>query len=127
MPETGFSGVSRRGEHESGVQKPRNLIGRPGANGNRVCRKQVFLEYLDAENMNLASKNLETPLVDREPMETNFSKNDFAEGYTMWGARIFEINVLTAEQSVESASNSVLTISKYSAKHSLESDGWLPA
>ena len=41
-------GVFRCGELESEVRLPRNPIGQPGTNGNRVCRKQVFLGCLDA-------------------------------------------------------------------------------
>ena len=62
-------GVIRYGKHESGVQTPRNPIGRLGTNGNRVRRKHVFLGYLDAGNANPGFRHPETPLVDREPME----------------------------------------------------------
>ena len=47
--------VTRCGEFESEVHSPRNLIGRPGTNGNRVGRKHIFLGYLDAGNTNLNS------------------------------------------------------------------------
>ena len=70
--------VTRCGEFESEVRSPRNLIGRPGTNGNRVGRKHVFLGYLDAGNTNPAPKHLENPLVDREPMEIEFPENMFS-------------------------------------------------
>ena len=70
-------GVFRCGELESEVRLPRNPIGLPGTNENRVCRKQVFLGYLDAGNMNPRPKHLENPLVDREPMELEFAGNMF--------------------------------------------------
>ena len=66
LPETGFPGVSRRGEHESEAQTPRTPIGRPGTNGNRVCRKHLFLGYLDAGNTNPGSRHVETTLVVHE-------------------------------------------------------------
>jgi hypothetical protein len=64
--------VTRCGELEYEVRWPRNPIGRPETNGNRVCRKHVILGYLDAGNTNPAPKHLENPLVDREPMEIDF-------------------------------------------------------
>ena len=54
--------------------KPRKPIGRQGTNGNRVRGKHVILGYLDAGNTNPAPKNLENPLVDREPMKIEFSR-----------------------------------------------------
>ena len=53
-------GVIRCGEHESGVQTPRNLIGRPGTNGNRADRNQALLNNLDAGKMNPGPKNFAT-------------------------------------------------------------------
>ena len=61
LPETGFSGVSRRGEDESETHTPRKPIGRPGTNGNRPDLKQAFLNNLDAGNMSPRLKHLETP------------------------------------------------------------------
>jgi hypothetical protein len=64
--------VTRCGELESEIHSPRNPIGRPRTNENRVLWKHVILGYLDAGNINLAPKHLETPLVDREPMKIEF-------------------------------------------------------
>ena len=75
--------VTRCGEFESGAQTPRNPIGRPGTNGNRFRRKQAFLGFLDAGNMNPRPKHLETPLVDREPMKIEFVGNKLSWGFSM--------------------------------------------
>ena len=81
-------GVIRCGEVESVARLPRNPIGRPGTNGNRVRGKHVILGYLDAGNTNPAPKHLETPLVDREPMEIEFAGNTLFWGISMRETRI---------------------------------------
>jgi hypothetical protein len=52
--------VTRCGDHESAVETPRNPIGRPGTNENRVRRKQAFLRYLDVGNTTTSPKYLES-------------------------------------------------------------------
>jgi hypothetical protein len=69
--------VVRCGEHESEAQTPRHPIGRPGTNGNRVCRKHVILGYLGAGNTNPAPKHLENPLVHRKPIEIELAGKFF--------------------------------------------------
>ena len=85
--------VNPRGEHESGVQSPRKPIDRPGTNGNRVCRKQACVGYLDAENTNPGSKLLENPLIDREPMKIELAGNTFVLGVSTRETRICSRNV----------------------------------
>ena len=75
--------VTRCEESESAVHSPRNPIGRPGTNENRVCRKHVILSYLDVGNMNSAPKHLENPLVNREPMKIEFAGNMLFWGILM--------------------------------------------
>jgi hypothetical protein len=65
--------VTRCGEHESEVETPRNPIGRQGTNGNRVRWKHVILGYLDGGRTNPEPEYLETPLVDREPVESELA------------------------------------------------------
>jgi hypothetical protein len=72
---------------------------------------------------NTGSVFFEILLIDQKAMKIDFSKNSFFEGYTMQGAWIFEMNVWTAEQPVESVTNSIHTICKYSTKHSLGCGG----
>ena len=84
--------VSRCGELESEVRWPRNPIGRPGTNENRVFGKHVLLGYLDAGNANPAPKHLENPLVDREPMEIEFSGNTFSWEVSMRGTEMHRPN-----------------------------------
>ena len=72
-------GVFRCGELESEVRLPRNPIGQPGTNGNRVFRKQVFLGCLDAGNMNPMVKHLETPLVDANQWKSSWPETSFSE------------------------------------------------
>ena len=64
--------VTRCGELESEVRWPRNPIGRPETNENRVFWKHVSLRYLDAGNANPAPFHLEIALVDWEPMKIEF-------------------------------------------------------
>ena len=59
-------GVFRCEQIESEVRLPRNPIGRPETDENRVWRKQVFLNNLDAGKMNLGPKNIETTNVGQE-------------------------------------------------------------
>ena len=72
-------GVYRCEELESEILLPRNPIGRPGTNGNRAGRKQVFLGYLDAGKMNPRLKNLETALVDGNQWKSSSLKTRFSE------------------------------------------------
>ena len=69
--------VTRFGEFEFEVHSPRNPIGRPGTNGNRVRRKHVIMGYLDAGNTNPVPKYYENPLVVREPMNIEFAGEFF--------------------------------------------------
>ena len=59
-------GVVRCAELESEVRLPVKPIGRPETNGNRASRKQAFLRYLDAGNMNPRPNHGETTLVAQE-------------------------------------------------------------
>ena len=72
------SEVTRCGELESEICWPRNPIGRPATNENRVFWKHIILGYLDAGNTNPGPRHFETPLVDREPMEIEFAGNTFS-------------------------------------------------
>ena len=80
--------VCRCGKHESGAQSPRNPIGRPGTNGNRDRCKHVPQGYVDTGNTNPVPNHLETPLVDREPMEIEIAANTFPKGMWMRETRI---------------------------------------
>ena len=84
--------VTRCGELESEVHSPRNPIGRPRTNGNRVRRKHVFLRYLDVKNTNPQSEHLEIQLVDREPMGIGLGGNKLFWSISMRGTRIRGLN-----------------------------------
>ena len=58
-------GISLRGTRARGPN-PRNLIGRPGTNGNRDRRKHVFLGYHDVGRTNPGCKHVETTIVVKE-------------------------------------------------------------